>query len=329
MQRRDFFKITLPSIFLTSTNLFADDKREDILDYLIRIFATDDNKKEIGKKVVERDKIIKEKIEIVVEKEKKKNINKITEENIIEETVLIDNSQTQLNKKMKIDANKSQDVYLNPEYVNSFVSVRKKLLNIQRYVGYGNFNIISFDEILNLTNNISSLEKFTKEDLEFMEYIFYYDPNMHGFYGKRISNSITDKIDKSKVVKIEGTGHYLFKGDPYNTYFKMLNDVGENLILTSGVRSVVKQMKLFLDKLANVDANLSVASKSLAPPAFSYHTIADFDVGKKGFGHANFSPRFALTEEFFKMRKLKYIEMRYTINNKDGVRYEPWHVKVI
>ncbi len=30
------------------------------------------------------------------------------------------------------------------------------------------------------------------------------------------------------------------------------------------------------------------------------------------------------------MRKLKYIDMRYTINNKDGgVRYEPWHVKVI
>lgn len=29
------------------------------------------------------------------------------------------------------------------------------------------------------------------------------------------------------------------------------------------------------------------------------------------------------------MRKLTYIEMRYTINNKDGVRYEPWHIKVI
>ncbi len=109
----------------------------------------------------------------------------------------------------------------------------------------------------------------------------------------------------------------------------MKDDVGESLTLTSGVRSIVKQTKLFLDKIDSVDGNLSIASKSLAPPAYTYHSIADFDVGKKGFGHANFTSRFALTQEFLKMRKLKYIDMRYTINNKDGVRYEPWHVKII
>lgn len=331
MERRDFFKITLPSVFLTSTNLFADDKREDILDYLIRVFRINDEEiNKVEKKVLQKDRIEKKVKKVIIDEKEDLKINNIDEDNIIEETVSVEKPIVQLNKeKVKKETNIRKDIYLNPEYVNSFISVRKKLLDMQRYVGYGNFNIISFDEIVNLSNRVASLEKFTKEDLEFMEYIFYYDPNMHGFYGKRISNSITDKINKNDVVKIEGTGHYLFKGHSYNTYFKMLDDVGENLILTSGVRSIVKQMKLFLDKLASVDANLSVASKSLAPPAFSYHTIADFDVGKKGFGHANFSPRFALTEEFFKMRKLKYIEMRYTINNKDGVRYEPWHVKVI
>ena len=331
MERRDFFKITLPSVFLTSTNLFADDKREDILDYLIRVFRINDEEiNKVEKKVLQKDRIEKKVKKVIINEKEDLKINNIDEDNIIEETVSVEKPIVQLNKeKVKKETNIRKDIYLNPEYVNSFISVRKKLLDMQRYVGYGNFNIISFDEIVNLSNRVASLEKFTKEDLEFMEYIFYYDPNMHGFYGKRISNSITDKINKNDVVKIEGTGHYLFKGHSYNTYFKMLDDVGENLILTSGVRSIVKQMKLFLDKLASVDANLSVASKSLAPPAFSYHTIADFDVGKKGFGHANFSPRFALTEEFFKMRKLKYIEMRYTINNKDGVRYEPWHVKVI
>jgi len=29
------------------------------------------------------------------------------------------------------------------------------------------------------------------------------------------------------------------------------------------------------------------------------------------------------------MKKLPYIGMRYTKNNKDGVRFEPWHVEVI
>ncbi|WP_320035429.1 M15 family metallopeptidase [Halarcobacter sp.] len=318
MQRRDFFKITIPTVLLTSSELFANENKEDLLDFFIKVFGLNEKEKTTVDK-----KVAVKKIEEIIEETKKEP--KI--ENIIEE------SDTQIkiveNKEIKKEQHISKDVYLNPEYVSSFINVRRKLLQLQRFVGYGNFNIISFDEIIELSKKVPSLETFTKEDLDFMEYIFYYDPNVHGFYGKRISNSITEKINKNDVIKISGTGHYLFKGNPHDTYFKMLDDIGDNLILTSGVRSIVKQMKLFLDKVASVDTNLSVASKSLAPPAYTYHTIADFDVGKKGFGHANFSPRFALTEEFLKMRSLKYIEMRYTINNKDGVRYEPWHVKVI
>lgn len=225
--------------------------------------------------------------------------------------------------------NDRKDLYIDDLYPNEFISVRQKLGYIQRYLGYGNFNIVSFDEILKIARNSSRIDKFTKNELDFMDFIFYYNPSVHGFYGERVSKNITDKIDINKVVKVSGTGHYLFKGEPLDVYFRMKNDIGNSLILTSGVRSIVKQMKLFLDKINSVKGNISVASKSLAPPAFSYHSIADFDVGKKGFGYANFSPRFALTEEFTQMRKLKYIEMRYTINNKDGVRYEPWHVKVI
>lgn len=109
----------------------------------------------------------------------------------------------------------------------------------------------------------------------------------------------------------------------------MKNDIGETIVLTSGVRSVMKQMKLFLDKLDRSDLNLSKTAVSIAPPGFSYHTVGDFDIGKKGWGYDNFTARFALTEEFFEMRKLPYIDMRYTVNNKDGVRYEPWHIKIV
>ncbi|WP_052294548.1 D-alanyl-D-alanine carboxypeptidase family protein [Arcobacter nitrofigilis] len=84
-----------------------------------------------------------------------------------------------------------------------------------------------------------------------------------------------------------------------------------------------------MDKLDSVDLNLSMASRSIAPPAFTYHSVGDFDIGKKGLGADNFTERFAHTNEFSEMKTLKYIDMRYTIGNKDGVRYEPWHVKVI
>jgi hypothetical protein len=245
---------------------------------------------------------------------------KLFEDNLKSDISTIDN-----NKKKEV----KKSLYVDQEYEKEFVSVRKKLRQIQNYVGYGNFNIISFDEMLKIAKRVESINSFSQKELDFLESIFYYDPRIHGFFGEKVSNKITDKINKADVVKISGTGHYLFKGEPYSVYFRMLKDVGDSLILTSGVRSIVKQTKLFLDKIYSVEGNITTASKSLAPPAFTYHSVADFDVGKKGFGHANFSPRFALTQEFFKMRRLKYIDMRYTINNKDGVRYEPWHVKVI
>lgn len=240
----------------------------------------------------------------------------------------------QIAKLFELDAiNKKKDsvsdIYLPKEEVAAYNGVRNKLTQIQNHVGYGKFNIISFDEILTLVKWTNKIENFTKEEMEFMHSIFYYDPKSHGFYGERTCNKITDTINKKHIKKIPYTGHYLFKGKTLDIYSQIKSDVGSTIVLTSGIRSVVKQMKLFLDKVEDANLNLSLASKSLAPPGYSYHALGDFDVGKKGFGYANFTERFATTDEFNKMTKLKYIDMRYTINNKDGVRYEPWHVKII
>ncbi|RXJ85646.1 D-alanyl-D-alanine carboxypeptidase family protein [Arcobacter sp. CECT 8985] len=222
-----------------------------------------------------------------------------------------------------------KDIFIPNDEMKDFISVRRKLRQVQRYVGYGNFNIISFDYMLKTAKYASKIEQFSKEEIDFMEKTFYINPSQYGFYGKKVSTKITDAINKKDVVKIPRTGHYLFKGKPEKTYYEMKKDIGDTMVLTSGVRSVVKQMKLYLDKVYRTEGNITKASKSLAPPAYTYHSNGDFDVGKKGFGYNNFTSRFALTEEFYQMKKLKYIEMRYTINNKDGVRYEPWHIKVI
>lgn len=232
-------------------------------------------------------------------------------------------------KELEKLADVSSDVYLDPKFAPVFNSVRKKLRATQSYIGYGNFNIVSFDDMVKLARRSSRIGKFSKEELYFLESIFYYDPSSHGFFGSQISREITQKINKREVYKVPYTGHYLFKGKPLDTYNEMVKDIGDTLTLTSGVRSIVKQTKLFLDKVNSVDGNITVASKSLAPPAFTYHGIGDFDVGKKGFGHANFTERFALTKEFSQIRKLKYVDVRYTVNNKDGVRYEPWHITTI
>ena len=150
-----------------------------------------------------------------------------------------------------------------------------------------------------------------------------------GFYGDKVVTSLSSNIASRDIVKIPRSGHFLFKGDSTATYNKIRRDLGDSVILTSGIRSVVKQIYLFMNKAEKVDGNLSLASYSLAPPGHSYHAVGDFDVGKKGFGHRNFSEEFAKTDEFKRLIDLGYLDIRYPQQNPFGVRYEPWHIKVV
>lgn len=225
---------------------------------------------------------------------------------------------------------KSQEsVWLKENQFGVFLNVQKKVELVKRYVGFGNFNILSFDDMLKVAARYSKIGAFTKDELVFMEEVFYAEPSKHGFYGKRTMPTLTTNIKKKDVKKIPHTGHYLFRGHSDKSYNRVISDVGKSLILTSGVRGIPKQMNLYFNKIKSTQGNITLASRSLAPPAYSYHSIGDFDIGKIGWGYKNFTVSFARTQEFWKLQKLPYISMRYTINNRDGVGFEPWHVKII
>lgn len=239
--------------------------------------------------------------------------------------VLAGSASTILNAKECVNS----DIELEYEQITLFLEVHRKVELVKRYVGYGNFNILSFDDMLKVASRYSKIGAFTLSELDFMEEMFYGNPKEHGFYGKKTLPSITTCINKKDVKKIRYTGHYLFKGHPEESYNRILKDVGTSIKLTSGVRGVPKQLNLYLNKIKACSGNITKASHSIAPPAYSYHSIGDFDVGKKGWGYKNFTSSFARTDEFFRLRKLSYISMRYNINNHDGVRFEPWHVKIV
>jgi hypothetical protein len=248
---------------------------------------------------------------------------------LFNDTVEASSNISIINDSVSILQHKDSDIILNWKQLQIMKIVANKLHTVKKMVGYGNFNIISLDELVYRARWSKGIKRFTKEELNFIEYIFYRDPTVHGFYGNRTCEHITEKINKKEISKIPYTGHYLFKGESYDKYFRVKHDVGKNIILTSGVRSIVKQMSLYFDKVLLCNGNVSLASRSLAPPAYSFHSLGDFDIGKKGYGYDNFTARFALTKEFREVKKLSYIDMRYTINNLDGVRYEPWHVKIV
>ena len=71
-----------------------------------------------------------------------------------------------------------------------------------------------------------------------------------------------------------------------------------------------------------------MASRSLAPPGYSFHGVGDFDVGKKGYGIHNFTERFTQTNVYKNLTDLGYIKFRYERDNNFGVRFEPWHIEV-
>jgi len=222
-----------------------------------------------------------------------------------------------------------EDIYLNRTELVTLKSLDNRLQRVKRFVGFGNFNYISFDRTLLYARNYSKIGKFTKNEITLVEKLFYSKPEKFGFYGKRTVDNISQKISKKDLKKISYSGHYVYKGKPLEDYKRIIKDVGSDLILTSGVRNVVKQLSLYVSKLNKLNGNLTKASTIIAPPAYSYHTVSDFDIGKKSWGEKNFTSAFARTQEFKQIRKLDYIGIRYTVNNKDGVRFEPWHVKVI
>lgn len=236
---------------------------------------------------------------------------------------------TNVDKVRFFEDNFSDDIFLPETEQPLLTSVLLRMERVQRITGHGNYNLLSFDEMIKVARNYSSVGHFEKPELEFMEKVFFTNASEYGFLGDKVTSELTEKIKKTDTYKVPYSGHYLFKNESLAYYEKLKGDVGSSIILTSGIRSNVKQMHLFLAKCSKSSYNLSKASRSLAPPGHSYHGIGDFDVGKVGYGVSNFTDEFAKTDEFKRMLDLGYVQIRYTEDNRLGVRFEPWHIKVV
>jgi hypothetical protein len=233
-----------------------------------------------------------------------------------------------LHRMQRFDEPHDGDAYVSSAELPLLKSCVWRFKRLQRVVGHGNFHLLSFDEGLRAASNYSEIGAFPKTELHFLEMVFYESAARYGFLGEKPLKGMTDRVRRRDVVKIRETGNYVFKGIPLETYKRIKEDLGNQAVLTSGVRSVNKQFLLFLNKALKSNGNLSLASRSLAPPGYSFHGVGDFDVGQAGFGAANFTERFATTDVCKRLEDLGYINLRYQRGNRLGVRFEPWHIKV-
>lgn len=239
------------------------------------------------------------------------------------------NLQNYIAKMQAFEQTHAEDIFLNTGQYRLLLSTFKRLDRVQNLVGHGNFNVISFDEMIRFSERYSSVGQFKAAELGFMELIFFDDAQKYGFFGEKVISELTAVVPRKERYKVPYTGHFVYRGDSLTSYTRVRKDVGDSIILTSGIRSVVKQTHLFLAKAIQSRGNLSRASRSLAPPGHSFHGVGDYDVGKVGFGRRNFTSDFARTREFKKLVDLGYINIRYPQDNLLGVRYEPWHIKVV
>ncbi|UZP66604.1 M15 family metallopeptidase [Desulfovibrio mangrovi] len=220
------------------------------------------------------------------------------------------------------------DIILQGEHRDILYRTLQRIQRMVDTVGYANFSLLGFDDAVRLGRNYPKIGTFTKNELEFMECQFYADAAIYGFYGVKVITRLTERISQKNVIKVPYSGNYLFKGEPHDTWLAIQKTLGNTVVLTSGVRGVMKQFHLFLNKAVQNDANLSLASRSLAPPGYSFHGVSDFDVGQRDFGEYNFTDRFTETDVFARLAELGYLTLRYPRGNRLGVRFEPWHVKV-
>ena len=239
------------------------------------------------------------------------------------------NLQTYLEKVRQFDQDHPGDVFLTERHFDLLESALNRFRRLQRTVGYGRFHLLSFDDAIQTAKRYPDVGDFTMAELNFLEMIFYAVASDYGFYGQKPLKNLTDRIPAREVVWVPHAGNYLYRGRPEQTYARIRRDLGEDVVLTSGVRSIIKQFLLFLNKAYDSRGNLSRASRSLAPPGYSYHGISDFDVGQVGFGVANFTQEFVTTPVFKRLEAMGYASLRYARDNMLGVRFEPWHIKVV
>ena len=232
-------------------------------------------------------------------------------------------------KMIDFEQSHAADAYIERDQYPVLISSFKRIDRVQNLVGHGNFNVVSFDEMLVYARRFGSVGEFTQAEKTFLENLFAANATGYGFLGKKVTDKLTASIPEKDRKKVGRTGHFLYRGESERLYKKLQQDLGASIVLTSGIRGVVKQTHLFLAKTIQSKGNLSKASRSLAPPGHSYHGVGDFDVGKVGFGRKNFTQAFANTDEFRKLVDLGYVSIRYPRGNKFGVRYEPWHIKVV
>ena len=79
----------------------------------------------------------------------------------------------------------TNDILLPKHDWQAFQTALNRFSRIQATVGFGNFCILGFDDILRVARNYSKVGAFTQQELEFIDKIFSTNARRYGFTGDK------------------------------------------------------------------------------------------------------------------------------------------------
>ena len=153
-------------------------------------------------------------------------------------------AQTYFEKMQNFEKSHPEDVFLPPADLALLVGTFKRIDRVQSLVGHGNFNVLSFDEMLKFSKRYSRVGAFEQDEVRFIESMFHESARRYGFFGNKVTDRITAVVTERERYKVPYTGHFLYRGAPLDLYRKLERDLEKRVVLTSGIRSVVKQTHL-------------------------------------------------------------------------------------
>ena len=225
------------------------------------------------------------------------------------------------------DMRHAGDVVADAKTRATLASVNQRLTTVRDVVGFGNFNVLSFDEMLEFGRRYSQIGEFTRSELDLLESLFTRMLRDTVSLARNLSARSPSGSTCAMSSRFRITGHYVFSGKSLALYEKVLKQVGGNLTLTSGCAASSsrcsssspgrRRRRQPLAGIALIGATGVLISRRRR-----------FRRGYQGWGERNFTDDFASTDEFRSLLDLGYIDIRYPKDNRKGVRFEPWHIKV-
>mgnify|MGYP001173476035 FL=1 len=95
-------------------------------------------------------------------------------------------AQTYFEKMQNSEKSHPEDVFLPPADLALLVGTFKRIDRVQSLVGHGNFNVLSFDEMLKFSKRYSRVGAFEQDEVRFIESMFHESAQRYGFSGTRL-----------------------------------------------------------------------------------------------------------------------------------------------